>query len=68
MEWVKCSERTPERTQTLIVFSHGEVVPAIWNYCVSPVDYKKYRAFTYLSGTEMRGVTHWMSLPEPPSE
>ncbi len=66
--WISCSERMPEDTKMLLAFSQGEIVAAYWNWVVNPVDYKKYRAFTYLSGNILDDVTHWMPLPEPPQE
>lgn len=66
--WIKCSERMPENTQMVLAFSQGEIVAAYWNYVVCPIDYKKYRAFTYLSGSLLEDVTHWQPLPEPPQE
>lgn len=68
MEWIKCSERMPEETQMLLAYSQGEIVAAYWNWIVSPIDYKKYRGFTYLSGYVLDEVTHWMPLPPPPTE
>ncbi len=64
--WISCSERMPEDTKMLLAFSQGEIVAAYWNWVVNPIDYKKYRAFTYLSGYILDDVTHWMPLPEPP--
>ena len=64
--WISCSERMPEDTKMLLAFSQGEIVAAYWNWVVNPIDYKKYRAFTYLSGNILDDVTHWMQLPEPP--
>ncbi|END9519903.1 ead/Ea22-like family protein [Escherichia coli] len=64
--WISCSERMPEDTTMLLAFSQGEIVAAYWNWVVNPIDYKKYRAFTYLSGNILDDVTHWMLLPEPP--
>ncbi len=66
--WINCSERMPEDTKMLLAFSQGEIVAAYWNWVVNPIDYKKYRAFTYLSGYILDDVTHWMPLPEPPQE
>ncbi|HAI4994546.1 TPA: dATP/dGTP pyrophosphohydrolase domain-containing protein, partial [Escherichia coli] len=66
--WISCSERMPKDTKMLLAFSQGEIVAAYWNWVVNPIDYKKYRAFTYLSGNILDDVTHWMSLPEPPQE
>lgn len=64
--WISCSDRMPEDTKMLLAFSQGEIVAAYWNWVVYPIDYKKYRAFTYLSGNILDDVTHWMPLPEPP--
>ena len=64
--WISCSDRMPEDTKMLLAFSQGEIVAAYWNWVVNPIDYKKYRAFTYLSGYILDDVTHWMPLPEPP--
>ena len=64
--WISCSERMPEDTKMLLAFSQGKIVAAYWNWVVNPIDYKKYRAFTYLSGNILDDVTHWMPLPEPP--
>ncbi|MFB3249901.1 DUF551 domain-containing protein [Escherichia coli] len=56
----------PEDTKMLLAFSQGKIVAAYWNWVMNPIDYKKYRAFTYLSGYILDDVTHWMPLPEPP--
>ena len=66
--WISCSDRMPEDTKMLLAFSQGEIVAAYWNWVVNPIDYKKHRAFTYLSGNILDDVTHWMPLPEPPQE
>ncbi len=64
--WISCSDRMPEDTKMLLAFSQGKIAAAYWNWVVNPIDYKKYRAFTYLSGNILDDVTHWMPLPEPP--
>ncbi|EFF2348341.1 DUF551 domain-containing protein [Escherichia coli] len=64
--WISCSERMPEDTKMLLAFSQGQIVAVYWNWVMSPIYYKKYRAFTYLSGNILDDVTHWMPLPEPP--
>ncbi|HAX0387913.1 TPA: DUF551 domain-containing protein [Escherichia coli] len=66
--WIRCSDRMPEDTKMLLAFSQGQIVAAYWNWVMSPIDYKKYRAFTYLSGNILDDVTHWMPLPEPPEQ
>lgn len=63
--WISCSDRMPEDTKMLLAFSQGKIAAAYWNWVVNPIDYKKYRAFTYLSGNILDDVTHWMPLPEP---
>ena len=64
--WISCSDLMPEDTKMLLAFSQGKIVAAYWNWVINPIDYKKYRAFTYLSGYILDDVTHWMPLPEPP--
>ncbi|HBE3005172.1 TPA: DUF550 domain-containing protein [Escherichia coli] len=64
--WISCSDRMPEDTKMLLAFSQGEIVAAYWNWVLNPINYKKYRAFTHLSGNILDDVTHWMPLPEPP--
>lgn len=66
--WISCSERMPEDNKMLLAFSQGQIVAAYWNWVMSPIDYKKYRTFTYLSGNILDDVTHWMPLPEPPQQ
>ncbi|HAW0008502.1 TPA: DUF551 domain-containing protein [Escherichia coli] len=44
--WISCSDRMPEDTKMLLAFSQGQIVAAYWNWVMSPIDYKKYRAFT----------------------
>ncbi len=68
MEWIKCSDEMPKDTQMVLAFSLGEIVAAYWNYVMCPIEYKKYRAFTYLSGCILEHVTHWMPLPPPPAD
>ncbi|HFI8355602.1 TPA: DUF551 domain-containing protein [Escherichia coli] len=66
--WISCSERMPEDNKMLLAFSQGQIVAAYWNWVMSPIDYKKYRAFTYLSGNILDDVTHWMPLPAAPQQ
>ena len=66
--WIPVSDRMPEDTQMVLTYSHGEIVAAYWNYVMCPIEYKKYRAFTYLSGNLLDGVTHWMPLPAEPKQ
>ncbi|HAJ4242739.1 TPA: DUF551 domain-containing protein [Escherichia coli] len=65
MNWVKCSERMPEETDDIIVVSDDIVM--------SGISYSRRKGF-YISALEydedapIDDVTHWMPLPEPPSE
>ncbi|MGC4218041.1 DUF551 domain-containing protein [Citrobacter freundii] len=68
MEWVKCSERMPEIRKTVIGWNGYGVRQCVY----TRNDYAKTQ-----KGREPRfetvtwiwhGVTHWMPLPEPPTE
>lgn len=65
MEWIKCSERMPEETGDIIVFSDGIVM--------SGISYSRRKGF-YIDALEydddepIDDVTHWMPLPNPPTE
>lgn len=59
MEWIKCSERMPEQFKAILVFNeYGE----IWSGA-----YDRYWDF-YCDNVLVECVTHWMALPEPPTE
>lgn len=65
MEWVKCSERMPEETGDIIVVSDG--------IAMSGISYSRKKGFylqalKYDADEPVDDVTHWMPLPEPPSE
>lgn len=65
MEWIKCSERMPEETGDIIVFSDGIVM--------SGISYSRRKGF-YIDALEyddyepIDDVTHWMPLPNPPTK
>lgn len=52
-EWIKCSDRLPEFGQEIVVF-------------VRMGEFLIFRALLRYSGNLSGGITHWMSLPEPP--
>lgn len=65
MEWIKCSERMPEETGDIIVFSDGIVM--------SGISYSRRKGFyidalAYDDDEPIDDVTHWMPLPNPPTD
>lgn len=56
--WVPVSERTPRVDEDVLTFGKDGVRVAMWD----PVEYW----FTP-TGYALRGVTHWMPLPAPPT-
>lgn len=69
MSWIKCSERMPEVDSRLLVVTHGKYVSAAAYRQWAGAKTEKGRAprFEDLRGI-VHGVTHWMPLPEPPTE
>lgn len=65
MEWIKCSERLPEQNSRVIAYTtYGGVVydmHYLWDAYPDTVWMTHHSRW----GGE---VTHWMPLPEPPSE
>ena len=64
--WIICSERMPDDGQHVIILCHGAFVL-----------YAQYRDGEFFDvvrngeeffETQIRNVTHWMPLPEPPQE
>ena len=60
MEWIKCSERMPERDGRYLAFD-GEIVT---------VDYNAAHEVWSIDGEGFNKnvFSHWMPLPEPPKE
>ena len=58
MEWIKCSEKMPIDNEHVLV-TDGVGMEVSWN---RDGDWKKLRHIF------SEDVTHWMPLPEPPSE
>lgn len=74
MEWIKCSERMPDDEADVLCFGQ---------YGDNDIDEECYQFMGWLSSKGIKGiwrvsdgdsqnrrakVTHWMPLPEPPSE
>jgi hypothetical protein len=61
-KWIPVTERLPEPEKCVLIYSkHGRVAEGKRN---------RFGIWTQFrwSVTELRGVTHWMPLPEPPKE
>ncbi|MCH0685626.1 DUF551 domain-containing protein [Escherichia coli] len=69
MKWIKCSDRMPDINTWVLVAIGGRVVISANYRQWEGAKTEKGRAprFKDLRGI-IRGVTHWMPLPEPPSE
>lgn len=73
-EWIKCSDRLPERGQEVLAYNENfncyEVTS--YNYYLTdkyePVGelFKKLEVSNLM--WQNNEVTHWMPLPEPPTE
>lgn len=64
MEWIKCSDRLPEKSKHVLCY-YGVKSP-LRGY----MHEGKWYLYFY-GGVEesyMHNVTHWMPLPEPPTE
>jgi len=71
MNWISVKERLPETNQEVLVFCYGyniEQVLTIWDGKSSFWD--KGNSFMKGNGCPIGliDVTHWMPLPEPPTE
>jgi hypothetical protein len=59
-KWIKCSERLPDDSRIVLVFSKGQLHFGSYN------DWEKVW-WIYEGGNCFTAyVTHWMPLPEPP--
>lgn len=69
MDWIKCSERMPEIDARVLVALRGKYVQNATYRQWSLAKTEKGRAprFEDYRGI-VHGVTHWMPLPEPPTE
>lgn len=67
MEWVKCSDLEPAYGQSVIVSDGSDV--GVWRFRGFWPDHNGNGCSNQNSATELlREVTHWMPLPEPPTE
>ncbi|MGL4349817.1 MAG: DUF551 domain-containing protein, partial [Plesiomonas shigelloides] len=65
-EWVKFSDRQPEDGSTVMIYdvncTHGAI------YDMQVCDYSIERILSGDNGGSFSGITHWMPLPEPPTD
>lgn len=65
MEWIKCSERMPETGDDVLVYcpdTNEQFVAVTWDGSTD-FQYARYETVNIVCEP-----THWMPLPEPPSE
>lgn len=71
MEWISVKYRLPEINQWILA-SDGEFPGGLVQYCYN--EHIGEYFWNFLSSgcgccdTDMKNVTHWMPLPEPPKE
>jgi hypothetical protein len=60
-QWISVGERLPPKMAQVLSFALGHVFEATWDgYCWDPAFDEIWEGRFY--------VTHWMPMPEPPSE
>lgn len=76
MEWISVNDRLPDDGQEVLIYTNGDVVQAYlsddyWkgSYNVTSNMNDGYVSDRRISkrGTNFDFVTHWMPLPEPPT-
>ncbi|AXF66100.1 DUF551 domain-containing protein [Leclercia sp. W17] len=74
MEWIKCSEEMPPPEEAVLILRNGDVYLGIrqWEY---PSHEDAFDAFLYWDdfhndgqGWEDDEVTHWLPIPDNPTE
>lgn len=66
--WIKCSERMPEKDVAVLCFPMGdEVTHASWDGKYWHQD-NSWCGVCYIDDVITVEVTHWQPLPEPPQE
>lgn len=77
MDWIKCSERMPEKDGEYLVVNDGRFEIAEYSESAKedgyfPFGYEELEFDDFgnklIDWTELRKITHWMPLPDPPKE
>jgi hypothetical protein len=63
IQWISVKDRLPEAEDHVLATDGETVEKAFWYLNV----WDK-KVWTYYDWMDWKGVTHWMSLPEPPIE
>lgn len=58
--WIPCTEQLPDSDQTVMTYSPDRSEP-VWP------GYHDGEEWLDLTGWSMKGVTHWVPFPEPPT-
>ena len=66
-EWISVKDRLPKSNQEVLVYRGGHIGDLMNVYIYVGND-KWEDEYGYWSVTDDEGITHWMPLPEPPTE
>lgn len=72
MKWISAKDELPKENCNVIIYCYNNDNGVITNYVDAAEFYRCPEFGNYwfcdldYEGTEIRGVTHWMPLPEPP--
>jgi hypothetical protein len=63
-KWIPVTERLPEASETILVYSDGYVEPGILHDMNGKQEF--WNILDGYASEEILGVTHWMPLPQAP--
>lgn len=66
MEWISVKEKEPKDFED-VLFTEGQVVFIGFRFCLDDGDDGRDDFYYYSRERNIRGVTHWMPLPELPT-
>ena len=59
-EWIKCSDRMPEDGKHVLLWDGNTCHAGYW------MEYLDRWESAFVPAEELRDITHWMEMPEPP--